>query len=178
MAVQSFEAIYRQYFDFVWSCARRLGVGAEAVDDVVQEVFVVVHAKLSTLENQEALRSWLYGIVRRVSLRHHRTRRHYTASMAAVETETLAQSTSVPTPAELTESAADAQLCEALLAQLDEPKREILALVEIESLSVPEAAQALEIPLNTAYSRLRVARQEFEAALARHAARQKGASVR
>lgn len=178
MAVQTFEAIYRQYFDFVWSCARRLGVSAEAVDDVVQEVFVVVHAKLSTLENQDALRSWIYGIVRRVSLRHHRTRRHHTASMVAVEAEALAHLMSVPTPAELTESAADAQLCEALLAQLDEPKREILALVEIEGLSVPEAAQAFEIPLNTAYSRLRVARQEFEAALARHTAQQKGALIR
>jgi len=61
-----------------------------------------------------------------------------------------------------------------LLDQLEVPKREIFALVDVEDLSVPEAAELLGIPLNTAYSRLRVARQNFEAALARHEARTKG----
>jgi RNA polymerase sigma-70 factor (ECF subfamily) len=54
-----------------------------------------------------------------------------------------------------------------LLAELDEPKREVFALVEVDEMTVPEAAEVLEIPLNTAYSRLRAARQAFEAALAR-----------
>ena len=61
-----------------------------------------------------------------------------------------------------------------LLEELDEPKRELFALVELDELSVPEAADALEIPLNTAYSRLRAARLAFEAALALHEARAKG----
>jgi RNA polymerase sigma-70 factor (ECF subfamily) len=49
----------------------------------------------------------------------------------------------------------------------------VLALVELEEFSVPEAAEALDIPLNTAYSRLRAARLAFEAALARHEARKR-----
>ena len=60
-----------------------------------------------------------------------------------------------------------------MLAELDEPKREVFSLVELEELTVPEVADALEIPLNTAYSRLRMAREAFEAALARHEARTK-----
>jgi len=44
-------------------------------------------------------------------------------------------------------------------------------MVELDELTVPEIAEILEIPLNTAYSRLRVARQAFEDALARHSAR-------
>src|SRR6187402_3221006 len=73
--VQNFPAVYRDYFDFVWSCTRRLGVSAAATDDVVQEVFIVIHARLHTLERAEALRSWIYGVVRRVVSAHHRARR-------------------------------------------------------------------------------------------------------
>src|SRR3954469_10332935 len=73
--VQNFPAVYRAYFDFVWSCTRRLGVSAGATDDVVQEVFIVIHGRLHTLERPEALRSWIYGVVRRVVSAHHRARR-------------------------------------------------------------------------------------------------------
>ena len=61
--VPTFQAIYRQYFDFVWSSARHLGAARDAIDDVVQDVFVVIHSKLATLRCPEALRSWIYGIV-------------------------------------------------------------------------------------------------------------------
>ena len=47
-------------------------------------------------------------------------------------------------------------------------------LAELEEMTAPEIASALDIPLNTAYSRLRAARQAFEQALARHSARDKG----
>jgi RNA polymerase sigma-70 factor (ECF subfamily) len=58
-----------------------------------------------------------------------------------------------------------------LLAELGDSKRELFELVELEELSVPEVADMLQIPLNTAYSRLRAARQAFEAAFARYEAR-------
>ena len=61
-----------------------------------------------------------------------------------------------------------------LLAELDEPKREVFMMVELDELTVPEAAEILDIPLNTAYSRLRAARQAFEEALARRTARLHG----
>ena len=59
---------------------------------------------------------------------------------------------------------------EAILADLDESKREVFVMVEVLEMTVPEVVQALEIPLNTAYSRLRLARKLFEEALARHEA--------
>src|SRR5882672_1954071 len=71
----SFPAVYQQYFAFVWSSARRLGTLPEAMDDVVQEIFIVIHAKLHTLEKPEALRSWIYGIVRRTVSDHSRAMR-------------------------------------------------------------------------------------------------------
>src|SRR6187549_3287445 len=83
--VQNFPTVYRDYFDFVWSCIRRLGVSAAATDDVVQEVFIVIHARLHTLERPAALRSWIYGVVRRVVSAHHRARRSKLDSTSAFD---------------------------------------------------------------------------------------------
>lgn len=166
--VPSFQSVYREYFDFVWSSARRLGVAPDAIDDLVQEVFIVIHAKLHTLEKPEALRSWIYGVVRRTVSTHRRAQR---ASWATFDSELVSRE---PTPLEHAETNSELELLGQLLSRLDEPKREVFALVELEELSVPEVAELLEIPLNTAYSRLRAARQEFEAALARHEARSGG----
>jgi RNA polymerase sigma-70 factor, ECF subfamily len=168
--VASFQAVYRTYFDFVWSTVRRFGVTQEAVDDVVQEVFIVVHSKLDTLERPEALRSWIYSVVRRTVSTYHRAK-HTRAALAVqadIDSEVVSQE---PTPLARTETNAELQVLQELLAEMDEPKREVFALVELEELSIPEVSELLSIPLNTAYSRLRSARQAFSAALARHEAR-------
>jgi RNA polymerase sigma-70 factor, ECF subfamily len=173
LRVPSFSSVYRQYFDFVWSSARRFGVEADAIDDLVQEVFIVIHAKLDTLERPEALRSWVYGVVRRTVSTYRRARRTHVAAGTTVDTFADLPSRE-STPLERTEQNLSLRLLADLLDQLDEPKREVFALVELEEWTVPEVAEALEIPLNTAYSRLRAARQAFEAALVRHEARAKG----
>lgn len=167
-----FEALYRQYFDFVWASVRRLGVSEESVDDVVQEVFIVIHERLQTVERPESLRSWIYGVVRRTVSGHRRARRSKVASgmVLTAEVETASHR---PSPSELAEQSDQVRLLYSLLDELDESKREVFTLVELDELTVPEAAAIAGIPLNTAYSRLRVARQEFEAALARRTARLK-----
>lgn len=169
-AVSPFESIYRQYFDFVWFSVRRLGVSPAATDDVVQEVFIVIHSRLHTLEQPQALRSWIYGIVRRTVSGHHRSRRVKEASGAALTTDPTAQ-TLPRTPFDLVEQNDTVKLLFSLLEELDEPKREVFMLAELDELTVPEIAEILQIPLNTAYSRLRAARQAFEEALVRHSAR-------
>jgi RNA polymerase sigma-70 factor (ECF subfamily) len=168
--VPAFQAVYRQYFDFVWSCARRLGVEPGSMDDVVQEVFIVIHAKLATLEKPEALRSWVYGVVRRCVSTHRRSKRTRGGSSVAIGAACEVVSHE-PTPLEQTETNAALELVSRLLAELDQPKREVFELVDLEELTVPEVAEMLRIPLNTAYSRLRAARLAFEAALARYEAR-------
>jgi RNA polymerase sigma-70 factor (ECF subfamily) len=140
------------------------------MDDVVQEVFIVIHAKLDTLEKPEALRSWVYGIVRRCVSTHRRSKRTRAGTSIAIGAAGEFVSHD-PTPLEQTETHAALELLSSLLAELDEPKREVFELVELEELSMPEVAEMLQIPLNTAYSRLRAARQAFEAAFARYEAR-------
>ena len=147
------------------------------MDDVVQEVFLVIHARLHTVYHPKALRSWIYGIARRTVSNYHRTRRGKEASGALLAVEPSAQP--LPrTPFDLVEQKDQVRVLFSLLEELDEPKREVFMMAELDELTVPEIAEALELPLNTAYSRLRAARHEFEEVLARHLARREGGGGR
>jgi RNA polymerase sigma-70 factor, ECF subfamily len=165
--VPPFSAVYRDYFEFVWSSARRQGAGLEAIDDLVQEVFIVIHGRLHTLEHPEALRSWIYGIVRRTVSTYHRSRRTRRDSGSA---PLLKTQTGEPTPLDVAEQRDEVKLLWGLLDKLDSRKREVFVLAELEELTVPEIADLLGIPLNTVYSRLRAARQAFDEAFTRHQA--------
>ena len=167
--MKPFVSIYRQYFDFVWSLVRRFGVSSAAADDLVQDVFIVIHSRLHTLRQPEALRSWIYGIVRRTVSDYRRSQRARLASGHALASQVDAPW--VATPFDLAEQNEKVKLLFSLLEDLDEPKREVFMMVELDELTVPEVAEILQIPLNTAYSRLRAARQAFEQALTRHSAR-------
>ena len=173
LAPLSFAAIYKRYLNFVWSSARNLGVRGDGIDDVVQDVFIVIHTKLATLQRPESLRSWIYSIVRRTASEHRRSRQVRDALWERLGVEIDSNKPAQPSPLDMLERRSDLALLESILSGLGELKREIFVMVEILEMSVPEVVQALEIPMNTAYSRLRTARESFEKALARHEARNK-----
>jgi len=160
-------AVYEAQFDFVWRSARRLGVSTLHLDDVVQEVFLVVHRRLGEFEGRSTLKSWLFGITRRVVRDNRRSaQRKPTASLRREPLDEHGRAAD-----RLLELREQAQLLHELLAELDFDKREVFVLAELEQMSGPEIAAALQINLNTVYARVRAARQAFEAALARHALR-------
>jgi len=171
-ALPSFRSVYDGYFDFVWTSTRRMGVPVDAVDDVVQEVFVVVHGRLKTLERPASLRSWLYGVVRRTVSTYHRSR-HVRGAHESPEPFDDGASPMQPSPLDLAVLSDEVRLLWRLLGELDAVKREVFVLAELEEMTAPEIAEACGIPLNTAYSRLRAARLEFDAAFARYSAHQK-----
>lgn len=164
-AVPSFDDVYGEHFDFVWWSVQRLGVPTDSIDDVVQDVFVVVHRKLGTFAGRSSLRSWLYGIVRKVASNFWRTRDRRGAEPLS-ELEIADEAT--PDPFAAMENAEELRLLHALLMKLDRPKREVFVLAELEQMTAPEISDAIGIKLNTVYSRLRTARAEFERALERH----------
>ncbi|MBN1605469.1 MAG: sigma-70 family RNA polymerase sigma factor [Polyangiaceae bacterium] len=168
--MKPFASIYQQYFDFVWASVRRLGVESAAVDDVVHDVFIVIHGRLHTLRRPEALRSWIYGIVRRTVSDHRRSQRVRMASGRRLACE--ADAPCAATPLDIAAQNEKVRLLFNLLKELDVPKREIFMMVELDELTVPEVAEILQIPVNTAYTRLRAARQAFEQALTRHEGQQ------
>jgi RNA polymerase sigma-70 factor (ECF subfamily) len=170
----AFEVIYQRYFDFVWSASLRLGVSSAAIDDVVQEIFMVIHSKFQTLRQPTSVRSWIYGIVRRTVSDHRRSqnrRAHWTGALAL---EMMLDQRRSPTPLDLKEQSEKVELLFSLLHEIAEPKREVFMLSELDEMSVPEIAEALQIPLNTAYSRLRAARRAFEEALSRRGTQNEG----
>jgi RNA polymerase sigma-70 factor (ECF subfamily) len=175
-SVAAFAEVYEKWFGFVWRSARGLGVSDAALDDVVQEIFVIVHARLSGFEGRSSIRTWLSGIVLNV-VRHHRrglARKGPRHADADQHVEPDEQVSPERDPFERAALAESVRLLQRLLDSLDDEKREVLVLTELEELSAPEIAEALGINLNTAYSRLRLAREQFDAALRRERARERG----
>lgn len=172
--VPPFSVVYERHFDLVWAAARQLGVEPAAMDDVVQEVFVVIHGRLASLQNVELLRSWVYGVARRVISGYRRAQRSRVASGDRYAEVASWIEPLPPTPHDLTEQAERQRLLLQILSELDEGKREVFVLAEVEGFTAPEMAEALELPLNTVYSRLRLARQAFQQATERRLALQKG----
>lgn len=163
----TFSEIYEASFDFVWRSARRLGVLPAHVDDVVQEVFMVVHRRLPEFEGRSSLHTWLFGITRRVVGAYHRTARRKPAEPLG-ERELAAPGAD---PEERCAALEGQALLHAVLGELSLERREVFVLAELEQMSGPEIARALDLNLNTMHSRLRAARRDFEQALARRTAR-------
>lgn len=161
-------ALYEEHFAFVWRTARRLGVPERSLEDAAQDVFLVVHARLASFEGRSSVRTWLFGIVRRVARDHRALKRsHVDAEEGACE--------ALPSPEggpdERAARAESARVLHELLDGLEDDKREAFVLAELEQLTMPEVAEALGLNLNTAYSRVRAARRELDEALARLRAR-------
>lgn len=171
--VGTFEAIYDLYFDFAWRNLRRLGVPDALLDDAAQEVFLVVHRRLADVE-ERALKQWIFGIVLRVARDTRRWLKrkspHTQRADAIVEADSIADDRA-PRPDERTERSEAARLLHKLLDALDDEKRAVFVLAELEQMTAPEIAEALSVNLNTVYARLRAARREFEQAAQREQAR-------
>lgn len=162
-AIADFGSVYQEHFDLMWRTLRRYGVPSTAIDDAVQEAFLVVHSRLPTFEGRSSLRTWIFGIARRVA-RDHRPSR---AERATVDVLGALPDVESSSPLARLETLEEARLLERLLARLAPDKREAFVLVKLEQMTIVEAAQALGINVNTIYSRVRTACREIEQALAR-----------
>lgn len=157
-----FDTIYAEHFDFVWRNLRRLGVRESGLRDAAQEVFIVVHRRLGEFVPRGTLRSWLYSILRRVAAAQRRQfHGSFGYKVGLSEVEDRVADESHPDPeGNAVRGQALRQLIE-LLECLDDDKRDVLVLVDLEGMSVPEACLTLEVNTNTLYSRLRAARQQM-----------------
>lgn len=159
---EGFDEVYRRQLGFVWRMLRYHGVPPSAIEDAVQDVFMIVHRRWDDWDRGSSERSWLFGVVRRVAASYHRGEfRHARRKQVA------------PPPREaraIDEQVADREALGALeraLAELDEPLRTVFVLAQIEGLSAPEIAELVGSKLNTVYWRLRVARAQVAEAMAR-----------
>ena len=165
-AAPRFEEVFAACAPLVWRTMRRLGLREADAEDLAQEVFVVIHRKLPEFEGRSKLTTWVYGICVRVAADHRRR--------AHVRRETLADAEPEPAvaPAQgeaLARGEARA-LLDTVLQELDDDKRAVFVLYEIEELPMAEVAVALNTPLQTAYSRLHAARKLVTESIARRTA--------
>lgn len=156
--------LYEQYVASVGRDLTFLGVPSSDLDDARQEVFLVVSRKLSDYEERGSMRAWLFSICLRVAQRRRRLLLRRRELHAAYD---YPEQVVDPTQHErVMEHEALALGCR-LLSELPPEQRDVFWLYEVEDLSMPEVARVLGCPLQTAYSRLRKARERVLAAVAR-----------
>ncbi len=166
MINESFEKVYRAHFPFVWRTALRLGANRNAVDDLVQETFLVVHRRLNDFNGRSQMTTWLFGIVRRVLSDHRRTLRRKPSS--PTPTSELDRTHLHPQESARFEQLEAYQLVSVLLDTLDDDKREVFVMAEFEDMTMAEIAEATGVNPNTVSARLGAARRAFEEALRQH----------
>jgi RNA polymerase sigma-70 factor (ECF subfamily) len=149
-APDEFRAFFDAHAAFVWRVARYLGTPAADLDDVCQEVFLVVSRRLGEHDPARgSVRTWVFGIVRNVV--RNDSRRHRRRHEVVVAT--------MPEPEVNSSDRTEVRwMCAALLDALGDEQRTVLMLHDLEEMPIPEVAEAVGIPLATAYSRLRLAR--------------------
>ncbi len=167
-AAPDFRTLFKQHFPYVWHTLRRLGVPERDLADLTHDVFLELHRHLAEFEPGRPLRAWIFGFAFRVGSHYRRRARHRYELMLDADA-----SDGAPSALEqvLTSEALD--IAHVALQALELDRRAVFLLHDVDGYSMPEVSATLGVPLNTAYSRLRLARQEFHARV-RRIRRQRG----
>jgi RNA polymerase sigma-70 factor (ECF subfamily) len=158
-AALSFDDVYERYFSYVYRLVARLYGGSE-IDDLVQDVFIVVHEKFGSFEGRASPTTWLFQIAYRVvgaQIRKERFRRQW-LNLFGLEARTIF----LPASAE---AVGEARAVRLALERLSFKKRTVLVLFEVEGWSCAEIAERLNVPVDTVHTRLHHARRELARAL-------------
>ncbi len=151
-----FRELFVAHFDFVCRTLRRIGIREADVHDVAQELFVAVNRGLASFDQTRPVRPWLVGYAVRFAANYRR--------LGWNKSSELTDETAASSP-RLTDRLATRQLVLRGLDALDFDKRTALVLHDMEGVTAPEIAAELGVPLNTVYSRVRLARVAFREAL-------------
>lgn len=160
---ESFHALYREHFDFVYRNLRRMGVPDSAVDDALQDVYLVVLRHVDSYRHGTHARAWLFAIAMRVAGNYRRALRRRGVLSTFVDDQPDPRRLD---PFDLTAHAQAGRILQAFLDRLDDERRAVFVLSELEQMSAPEIARVLSANVNTVYSRLRAARADLERMLA------------
>ena len=161
------EVFYDTHFEFVWRSLRRLGVPLTSLDDATQDVFMVAFRRRDEFAGRSSVKTWLFGIAWNRARELSRRRRRKPEEPLPECLVDVAQATQE----EALLSREAFQLLYAALDELSSERRALIVMAELEEMSAAEMAELTGAPLNTVYSRLRLARRDFQAAVQRQQAR-------
>ena len=157
------EQVYELHADFVWRTLQHLGVRDVDLEDLGQEVFVIVHRRLSSFDGRSKLTTWLFGICLHLVQRHRR-RAYFRFEFLQAEPPDRID----PDTPEARYAGEEARVrLERLLDKLSPERRATFVLFEVEGVSCEEIAELTAVPVGTVYSRLHSARKLVTAAAAR-----------
>jgi len=147
--------LVESFAPFVLRTLKYHSVAERDLDDVCQEVFIIIFRRLPQFDPGRPIRAWIYGICMKVAAAYRRRARH--------RREVLVQEApdEVVSGASSGSDVVSTQQLVAMLARLDEDKRTVLILHEIEELPMSEIALIVDCPVKTAYSRLAAARKQM-----------------
>jgi RNA polymerase sigma-70 factor, ECF subfamily len=151
----AFDGLYQEQFEYIWRTLGRLGVLPADLPDAVHDVFVVVYRRWAEIDVARPVRPWLFGIARRVAAGRRRKQRDVVAEMP--ERGSSGDEDRI----------AGRDLLWRLLAELLDERREVVVLHDLEGYTGADIAQQLGISVHTVHSRLRLARADLAAAVAR-----------
>jgi RNA polymerase sigma-70 factor (ECF subfamily) len=169
----TFAELYESHFPFVWRSARRLGTPEPNLDDIVQEIFVIAFRRQGEFQGRSSVKTWLYGIVFNVVRAHRRelAQKHPQVLDGERRVDPGVLVDGAEGPQEQVSKREAGAFLDRFLDSQDEDRRAVFVLAELEQLTAPEIAAVVGSPLNTVYSRLRLARIDFANAIARQRAR-------
>ena len=155
------ERMFRAHHELVWRTLRRLGLPPEAAADATQQAFLIAAERLEDIR-QGSERAFLFGTALRLARTAYRTRGRF---QLEEDMDTRAHGGSKME--ELVDQRRAVELADRVLAEMDPTLLTVFVLFELEGLSTPEIAEIVGVPLGTAASRLRRAREAFRATAAR-----------
>jgi len=158
-----FRATFETEHRYVWNSLRRLGVRERDLPDVTHDVFMAFFRALDGFERGRPVKPFLFGIAFRVASDYRRLGRNKNEFLDEPEE----RRDSTPNAESAVSRSEDRTLVQQALSELEPDRRAVFIMHDIDETSMPEIARALGIPLNTGYSRLRLARQEFKAAVSK-----------
>ncbi|MEE9386914.1 MAG: sigma-70 family RNA polymerase sigma factor [Nannocystaceae bacterium] len=154
---REFSEIYRAHVRFVWRCLRGYGVPDAAVQDAAQEVFLVVHRRLSDYDPTTNMRTWIYSIARRIAANRRRSQLRADQREAAV----VVTGADRADPESSLAARRDLARVQAFLDQLDPNSRDVFFLFHVESFTGREIGEMLDMNPHTVNTRLRAVRKGF-----------------
>lgn len=156
------ERMFNEHHDFIWRLLRRLGVSREKADDASQNVFLVATERVDSIKLGSE-RAFLFGTALRVARSQHRSEQRW-----VLDDEMDGRQAQAPSTEALAEQRMAVDLMDRVLSTMEIDLRTTFVLFELEGLSTPEIAALADIPLGTAASRLRRAREQFRETVAQY----------
>ncbi|XYI01255.1 RNA polymerase sigma factor [Sorangium sp. So ce1128] len=167
-------AITDEHFSFIARYLARLGVRAQDIEDVAQEVLAGAYRALPRFDpSRGSVRSWLMGIATHQASNHFR-RAHRRRERLRPLDDLAALPDATPDSEQRVIARDRRSVLDKLLEEMPMERRCVFIAHEIEEIDMAEIAEQLSIPLSTAWSRHRLAWVDIEAAMRRWQARQRG----